>query len=104
MGLSVKTASTWKVIRKPLTYAAGTPYQVKIMVKASGVNGEVEVRDATASTVLGVIVFSNTDWQQVVLNFTAPAAGHTVNLRLCPHTKQSTGVIYYDNLEIREIK
>jgi len=104
MGLSVKTALSWNVIKKTLTYTAATPYQIKIMTKTNGVNGYIEVNDITTSTVLGYAAFSNTDWQQAMLTFTAPAAGHTVNLRLFPYSKQSTGTIYYDNVEIREIK
>jgi hypothetical protein len=78
----------WMTVQKGLSYTPGHEYAVKAMVKiADGANenqfGRVQVYDYTAGQVLGTAdTYLQNGWADAYFTFTAPAAGHNVQLTL----------------------
>ena len=107
-GLTVETypAGGWQVIQRDIDYTPGSVYQLKFMGKAGNANvgGRAEVLDVGVSN-LGTTTFTNSDWEQKTLTFTAPAAtGHTLRIRLYTSAYNvADGIVHFDNVEVREI-
>ncbi|WNQ08852.1 hypothetical protein MJA45_14445 [Paenibacillus aurantius] len=104
-GLVLKTNGTsWQKLYQPLTgYEANTKYNLRFQAKTNGsaAKGEAYIYDRTAGTILTSVVVDNTAWKDYSVNFTTPAAGHTLEIWLGHDTYTYTnGYAYFDNVSV----
>ncbi|WJH36547.1 hypothetical protein N6H14_12785 [Paenibacillus sp. CC-CFT747] len=104
-GLVLKTNGTsWQKLYQPFTgYEPNTHYVLRLYGKTNGsaAKGQAYVYDRTAGTILGSVTVDGTTWSFYSVEFTAPAAGHTLELWLGHQSYNVTGgTAYFDNVKV----
>lgn len=108
-GLTVETDPTrgWQVLQKDVAYTPCLNYKIRFMGKTgnSNVSGKADVM-ITGGPILASIVFTNFDWEQKTMIFTAPAVtGQTLRIRLYQSKWDVTnGVVHFDNLDYSHVE
>ncbi|MDF2670110.1 MAG: hypothetical protein K0R67_2416 [Paenibacillus sp.] len=98
------TGTKWQSMYQPfISYEPNTKYVLRMNAKTNGsaAKGRAYVRDKTTNTLIATILFENTSWEYLTVEFTTPAAGHDLELWLGHQTYTVPGgIAYYDNVKV----
>ncbi|HEY0945653.1 MAG TPA: hypothetical protein VGD81_10310 [Opitutaceae bacterium] len=104
-GLALVTAngSPQRLYQVLADYKPNHKHQLSIYAKNSGtsVHGRAFVYDRTTLSLLGSVEVTGTSWKNYTVDFTAPPAGHTVEVWLSHFaTSPADQITYFDNVRV----
>jgi len=98
--------TSWQTLEQTIAYAPNTAYTVKFFAKnnMSSAVGRVDVIDENNVT-YGSITFQNIAWSAYNFTFNAPAAGHTLKLRLLQNDyANNKWITIYDTVNVYPVQ